>query len=208
MTSTKDKILKAALHLFSQSGFDAVSTSQIAESLSITKGALYRHFESKQAIFDAILLKMEQNGKDKALESKVTNSSIDKTTNSYLTSNSYQKVSLEDVFRYSLEMFRYWTEDEFASSFRKILTIEQYKSEKMKSLYAQYLSEGPVSYVSDIFRTLKIKDPYVQASRYYSVLFTYYALCDSAEDKALVKQQFERSLVAVTLDIKRMIFSK
>lgn len=37
MTSTKGKILKTALHLFAQSGFDAVSTSQIADALSITK---------------------------------------------------------------------------------------------------------------------------------------------------------------------------
>ena len=64
MTSTKGKILKTALHLFAQSGFEAVSTSQIADALSITKGALYRHFESKQAIFDAILSKMEQNDKE------------------------------------------------------------------------------------------------------------------------------------------------
>lgn len=202
MTSTKDKILKASLHLFAKSGFDAVSTSQIADSLSITKGALYRHFESKQAIFDAILLKMEQNYKDKADKNKVPANSVDKTA------NAYQKVSLEDVFRYSLEMFRYWTEDDFAASFRKILTIEQYKSEKMQSLYAQYLSSGPVAYVSDIFRALKIKEPYAQASRFYSVLFMYYALYDCAEDKTQVKQQFERALVAATLDIKRMISLK
>lgn len=202
MTFTKDKILKASLHLFAKSGFDAVSTSQIADSLSITKGALYRHFESKQAIFDAILLKMEQNDKDKADKNKVPANSVGKT------SNAYQKISLEDVFRYSLEMFRYWTEDDFAASFRKILTIEQYKSEKMQALYAQYLSSGPVAYVSDIFRGLKIKDPYAQASRFCSVLFMYYALYDCAQDKTQVKQQFERSLVAVTLDIKRMISSK
>lgn len=202
MTSTKDNILNAALHLFSQNGFGAVSTSQIAAVLSITKGALYRHFESKQAIFDAILLKMEQKNSDPSDENIIPVKSIAKTP------KTYQKVTLEDVFRSSLEMFSFWTEDDFASSFRKILTIEQYKSEKMKELYAQYLSSGPVSYVSEIFRTLKIKDPYVQASRFYSVVFMYYALYDSAEDKALVKMQFERALVAVTLDIKRMLSTK
>ena len=81
MTSTKDKILKASLHLFAKSGFDAVSTSQIADSLSITKGALYRHFESKQAIFDAILIKREQNDKDKADKNKVPANSVGKTSN-------------------------------------------------------------------------------------------------------------------------------
>ncbi len=202
MTSTKDNILNAALHLFAQNGFGAVSTSQIAAALSITKGALYRHFESKQAIFDAILLKMEQKNSGPSDENIIPVKSISKTP------KTNQKVTLEDVFRSSLEMFSFWTEDDFASSFRKILTIEQYKTEKMKELYAQYLSSGPVSYVSDIFRSLKIKDPYVQASRFYSVVFIYYALYDSAEDKALVKKQFERALVAVTLDIKRMLFTK
>ncbi len=202
MTSTKDNILNAALHLFAQNGFGAVSTSQIAAALSITKGALYRHFESKQAIFDAILLKMEQKNSAPSDENIIPVKSIGKTP------KTNQKVTLEDVFRASLEMFSFWTEDDFASSFRKILTIEQYNSEKMKELYAQYLSSGPVSYVSDIFRALKIKDPYVQASRFYSVVFMYYALYDSAEDKAFVKKQFERALVAVTLDIKRMLSTK
>ena len=174
MTSTKGKILKTALHL-------------------------YRHFESKQAIFDAILSKMEQIDKEKSDVNNVPAQSLDKTP------NAYQKVSLENVFRFSLEMFRYWTEDDFASSFRKILTIEQYKSEKMRGLYAQYLSSGPVSYVSDIFKSLKIKEPYAEASRFYSVLFMYYSLYDLASNKEDVKQQFERALVTVTLDIKRSL---
>lgn len=199
MTSTRENILKTSLQLFAQNGFDAVSTSQIAASLSLTKGALYRHFESKQAIFDAILLKMEQNDKDKADENGVPADSVDKT------SEVYSKVSLEDVFRFSLQMFSYWTEDEFASAFRKILTIEQYKSERMKALYAQYLSSGPVSYVSDIFKNLKIKDPYTKASRFYSVMFMYFSLYDCASDKEEVKKQFEKALVAVTLDIKRAL---
>lgn len=201
MTSTKDNILKTALHLFAQSGFEAVSVSQIAESLSITKGALYRHFESKQAIFDAILSKMEQNDRDKASENGVPADSADKTP------DDYKKVSLEDVFKFSLQMFSYWTEDDFASSFRKILTVEQYRSDKMKALYAQYLSQGPVQYVSDIFKALKIREPYTQASRFYSVLFTYYSLYDCSDRKDLVKNQFEKTLVAVTLDIKRSMSS-
>mgnify|MGYP006943339052 CR=1 FL=1 len=36
-------------------------------------------------------------------------------------------------------MFEYWTEDDFASSFRKMLTIEQFRSEGMQKLYQQYL---------------------------------------------------------------------
>lgn len=202
MSSTKNRILVTALHLFAQKGFDAVSTSQIADALSITKGALYRHFESKQAIFDAILTKMEQNDRDKADENNVPADTIEKAP------DTYQKVSLEDVFKFSLEMFSYWTEDDFASSFRKILTIEQFRSDRMRDLYAQYLSAGPVSYVSDIFKSLKIKEPYMEASRFYATLFMYYSLYDSALNKSLVKKLFEKALVAVTLEIKKSLLQK
>ena len=38
----------------------------------------------------------------------------------------YENVSLDDFVEYSKSMFEYWTEDDFASSFRKMLTIEQF----------------------------------------------------------------------------------
>lgn len=45
--TTKEDILIVALHLFARDGYEAVSVSQIAGELGMTKGALYRHFESK-----------------------------------------------------------------------------------------------------------------------------------------------------------------
>lgn len=50
----------------------------------------------------------------------------------------YETVSLDDFLKYSKSMFEYWTEDDFASSFRKMLTIEQFRSEEMQNLYQQY----------------------------------------------------------------------
>lgn len=58
MKTTKEEILLTSLRLFAERGFEAVSTSMIAQELGITKGALYRHYENKQAIFDAIIAKM------------------------------------------------------------------------------------------------------------------------------------------------------
>ena len=59
----------------------------------------------------------------------------------------YETVSLDDFVEYSKSMFEYWTEDDFASSFRKMLTIEQFRSEEMQNLYQQYLVSGPAEYV-------------------------------------------------------------
>ena len=53
--STKQKILDAALDLFSTQGFEATSIAQIAEAVGIRKASLYSHFASKQAILDAIV---------------------------------------------------------------------------------------------------------------------------------------------------------
>ena len=51
------------------------------------------------------------------------------------TPEKYETVSLDDFVEYSKSMFEYWTEDDFASSFRKMLTIEQFRSEEMQNLY-------------------------------------------------------------------------
>ena len=53
--NTKQEILEASLELFSVQGFEATSISQIAEAVGIRKASLYSHFESKQAILDALV---------------------------------------------------------------------------------------------------------------------------------------------------------
>ena len=60
MSDTKERILQAALTLFAQDGYRAVSVSAIAGKLGITKGALYKHYENKQAIFNSIVERMVQ----------------------------------------------------------------------------------------------------------------------------------------------------
>lgn len=54
---TKQRILDEALRLFSQSGYDAVSVERIASAVGIKAPSLYKHFKSKQEIFDAIALR-------------------------------------------------------------------------------------------------------------------------------------------------------
>ena len=61
--NTKREIITAALDLFSTQGFEATSISQIADAVGIRKASLYSHFESKQAILDALVREiLEQYG--------------------------------------------------------------------------------------------------------------------------------------------------
>lgn len=58
MISTKEKILLEALTLFSKNSYDAITVNQIAQIVGIKAPSLYKHYRSKQEIFDAIILKM------------------------------------------------------------------------------------------------------------------------------------------------------
>ena len=52
---TRAKILESAVKLFSARGYNAASVDDICKDAGISKGAFYHHFESKQALFHALL---------------------------------------------------------------------------------------------------------------------------------------------------------
>ena len=52
---TRNHILDAATHLFSQSGYDATGVAEICQAAGVSKGAFYHHFPTKQAVFMALL---------------------------------------------------------------------------------------------------------------------------------------------------------
>src|SRR5262245_17110188 len=58
--SRRDQILETALQCFASAGFRGTTTREIASGVGITEAALYRHFESKEALYAAIIArKME-----------------------------------------------------------------------------------------------------------------------------------------------------
>ena len=48
-------ILEAARHLFSEKGFHGVSIDEISREVNVSPAILYRHFDSKQSIYDAVV---------------------------------------------------------------------------------------------------------------------------------------------------------
>lgn len=196
MGNRKEEILIVALHLFARDGYEAVSVSQIAGELDMTKGALYRHYKSKRDIFDCIVQRMEQQDGEQATEYDMPQEEKEKTPEKYET------VSLDDFVEYSKSMYEYWTEDDFASSFRKMLTIEQFRSEEMQKLYQQYLVTGPASYVKDLFESIGIVNAKDKATKFYSVMFFYYSIYDGASDKEKTKVEFVSAIKCLVQELK------
>ena len=188
MGNRKEEILIVALHLFARDGYEAVSVSQIAGELDMTKGALYRHYKSKRDIFDCIVQRMEQQDGEQATEYDMPQEDKEKMP------EKYEAVSFDDFVEYSRSMFEYWTEDDFASSFRKLLVVEQFRSAEMQALYQQYLVAGPVGYVKDLFKSMGIKGTRRKAAQFYAIMFLYYSLYDGASDRKKIKKQFGQAI--------------
>lgn len=177
MGDTKERILLTALHLFAKDGYKAVSVSAIAGELGITKGALYRHYQSKRDIFDSVIARMERRDAERAGEYSVPEGTLAETP------DAYRDASIDCIVDYAKAQFRYWTEDDFAASFRKMLTLEQYGSVEMGRLYQQYLASGPLDYMTDLFSAMSLPQAREEAAEFYAPMFLLYSVYDGTEDK-------------------------
>ena len=172
--TTKQRILTEAINLFAKEGYEAVSVEQIANAVGIKAPSLYKHYKGKRDIFDSVLRFMEKRDGEQAAACSLPEGPA-KTM-----PEAYQKSSIEDLVTFSKQQFRYWTEDDFASAFRKMLTVEQYRSQEMNALYQQYLGAGPLKYVADLLGSQ------AEALAFYGPMYLLYSVYDDAEDKVSV----------------------
>ena len=183
MGDTKERILMTALHLFARDGYEAVSVRTIAEELGMTKGALYRHYKNKRDIFDSIVERMNRLDTERAEEYQVPAEDYQSMP------KSYEEISPKAMQNYTLEQLKFWTEDEFATMFRRMLTLEQYRNAEMAELYSQCIVAGPVAYMEDIFRewmkkgVIREDNPRQLAVEYFAPLFLLMSMSDKEETK-------------------------
>ena len=173
MNGTKENILLTALDLFSRSGYEAVSVSDIAGRLGMTKSALYKHYKNKRDIFDSITARMEQRDAERSRLFELPEEAMTEG------GEDYSAALLRQLIEFSKAQLRYWTEDEFASRFRKTLTVEQYRNPEMRELFERYLSVGPFEYTRDEFEKAGVRNPEKRAAELYSAMFFGYSLVDS-----------------------------
>ncbi|MEG0324687.1 MAG: helix-turn-helix domain-containing protein [Raoultibacter sp.] len=142
---TKDVIAIEALRLFASIGYEGASMRDIAAAVGIQPASLYKHFSGKQALCDAVVERMNQEYNRFATELALPAGTISDASKDYAALPATTMASLGEA------MFRYWTEDEYAVLFRRMLTMEQYRSPEMGRLYRSYFIEGPVDYQATLF---------------------------------------------------------
>jgi AcrR family transcriptional regulator len=57
--STRERIIATARKMFAVSGYEGTSTEAVLQESAVSRGALYHHFENKQALFAAVLEAVE-----------------------------------------------------------------------------------------------------------------------------------------------------
>jgi len=181
--ATKELILKKALELFSERGYDSVSVGEIASAVGIKAPSLYNHYKSKEEIFQAIVndtAERYEKGTDK-IDIHVENVSKDIP--------SFKKIASESLTEKVRQIFLYSLHDETVSRFRKMMTIEQFRSEKLAKLYSERYVDRMIAYHADIFRSLIAageivnEDPITLATSYVSPIITLLGVCDRQPER-------------------------
>lgn len=178
MCTTKEKILLTSLKLFAQDGYEAVSISKISGELGMAKSALYKHYKNKRDIFDSIINRMDELDYERAREYNMPEGNMDEII------KGYRKISIDKIRIYTEVQFKHWTEEEFPSLFRRMLTLEQYRNQEMSDLYQKYLVSGPIDYMTYLFAGIieKKEEAKQLAIEFYGPIFLMYSLYDNKRE--------------------------
>ena len=178
MCTTKEKILLTSLKLFAQDGYEAVSISKISGELGMAKSALYKHYKNKRDIFDSIINRMDELDYERAREYNMPDGNMDEII------KEYRNISTYKIRIYTEAQFKHWTEEEFSSLFRRMLTLEQYRNQEMSDLYQKYLVSGPIDYMTYLFAGITGKKVEAKqlAIEFYGPIFLMYSLYDNKRE--------------------------
>lgn len=89
----------------------------------------------------------------------------------------YMQLSEETLLAFVKDMFLFFLKDDFASKFRRMLTIEQFQSMQARDAFLELFINGPINFQKMVFENMIeqsgfIKcDPYIMANHFYSPIF-------------------------------------
>ena len=171
---TKERILTAALEMFSQKGYEGTNIRELSASLGLVKSGIYKHYESKEAVWNALLDRMityygERFGSPENLPPVPE--------------------SLESLVDMTMRMVNFTIHDEMIIKTRKLLTIEQFRDERARDLATKHFLAGLTDMFTPLFAGMMDKgllrkdDPKMLAFAYTAPISALIHLCDREPDK-------------------------
>ena len=171
---TREKILDAALEMFSQNGYAGTNIRELSASLGIVKSGIYKHFESKEEIWNTLLDRMiayygERFGSARNLPPVPD--------------------SLEELVGMTMQMVELTVRDEKIIKTRKVLSIEQFRDERARDLASKHFLTGLTEMFTPVFSgmmekgLIKRDDPAMLAFAYTAPISALIHLCDREPEK-------------------------
>ena len=133
---TKEKILEAALEQFSQKGYDGTNIRELTASLGLVKSSMYKHFKSKEDIWNTLLDEM-----------------IAYYNRRFGSAENLPPVpdSLHGLVEMTMRMVDFTVHDERVVMTRKLLSIEQYRDDRARQLATKHFLTGLTEIFTYIF---------------------------------------------------------
>ncbi|AMC92475.1 hypothetical protein AOC36_00240 [Erysipelothrix larvae] len=199
--NTKQKILYEALSLFSVKGYSAVNVGEIAEAVGIKTPSLYKHYKSKQDIFNFCVVEFS-----KRIETMHNDMRLPESKKAAFA---YDSISTEKLIDVTTGLFLFYLQDDVASKFRKMLQIERYHNSEINAVYEDLFIEGSIKHEEEIFTELinkgviKGNNAHVLALRFYTPIFfllqkydmNHDQIEDAKRELALMVQDFRDTYV-------------
>ena len=172
--TTKEKILDAALVSFAENGYRGTNLRDLAAGMGLSKSALYRHYESKEDIWNAVLDRME----------------------AYYVSRfgSPEKMppvpgSCEELLTMTMRMLEFTLHDQKVILTRRLLLTEQFRDERARRFASLHFLTGTKEIYTRIFAEmmengiLKKDDPEMLAFAYTAPITALVHCCDREPEK-------------------------
>ncbi len=171
---TKDRILDEALVSFVENGYKGTNLRDFAAGMGLSKSALYSHFESKEAIWNALIDKMEAYYAE-GFGSAEHLPEIPKT--------------VDEFYSLVMQMVNFTIHDEKIILTRKLLLTEQFHDDRVKKLASGHFINETKAIYRKIFEKmiesglLRNEDPDMLAFIFTSPITALIHYCDREPEK-------------------------
>ena len=172
--TTKEKILDAALVSFAENGYKGTNLRDLAAGMGLSKSALYKHYQSKDAIQNAVIDRMEAYYAAR-FGSPENIPPVPETCEGLLTM--------------TMRMLDFTLHDEKVILTRRLLLTEQFRDERTRRLATLHFLTGTKDIYEMIFAEmmkkglLREEDPGMLAFAYTAPITALVHLCDREPEK-------------------------
>jgi len=138
-TDTKERLIQAALELFSENGYEGTSVDEIAKAVGIKAPSIYAHFKGKEEILQAVIGWADEE------YSKGMRMGAD--TDADIRTGA-------DLKAYAMKSVEFTLDSEMIKKMRKFITIEQYRNDLFSESATRHQITNHIGIYAPIFKRL------------------------------------------------------